>query len=63
MSMALINESGEQIWKWSKTYTFLSGHNTLNYEFDFNHIPVGNYHLKVTDDKGTIFIDKILTFK
>lgn len=63
MDMALYNESGEQIWKWSKTYTFLSGHNTLNYEFDFNHIPIGNYHLKVTDDKGTIFIDKILTFK
>ncbi len=63
MSMVLVNEKGEQIWKWSKDYTFMAGTNTISYEFGYNHIPVGNYHLKLTDDMGNVFINKILTFK
>jgi hypothetical protein len=63
LNLTLYNEEGTAIRKTLQNYTFKAGQNTLTYEFTYNNIPVGNYRLKLYDDKGTIFLDKILTFK
>jgi len=63
LSLTLYNDKGEIAHKCVQNYMFRSGKNTLTYKFTYNHFPIGNYHLKMFDDKGNTLLDKILTFK
>ena len=63
LSMNLYNENGELKRMCMQNYTFKSGVNTVTYKFEYFNVPLGNYHLKLIDNKGNVFIDKILTFK
>jgi hypothetical protein len=63
LSLTLYNDKGEISHKCAQNYIFHDGHNTLTYEFTYKNFPVGNYYLKMTDDKGTVLLNKLLTFK
>ena len=63
LSIALYNDKGELKYKGVQNYLFHDGHNTLTYEYIYKNYPVGNYYMKITDDKGSILLNKLLTFK
>jgi len=63
LSLILYNDKGEVTHKCVENLTFYAGQNTLTYELTYKYIPIGNYHLKMTDNKGKLLLDKILTFK
>ena len=63
LNLILYTDKGEVSRKCVQNQIFLSGNNTLRYEFTYKNFPIGNYYLKMTDEKGTVLINKLLTFK
>jgi len=63
LSMILYNDKGEEVRKSLMNYTFKKGINTLTYTYTYFGVPLGNYYVKLLDDKGNVFLEKMLTFK
>lgn len=63
LSMMLYNDSGEVVRKSLTNYTFKAGTNKLTYTYSYFGIPLGNYYVKLLDDKNSIFLEKMITIK
>ena len=63
LSMMLYNDKGEITRKSFTNITFKAGTNTLDYTYTYFNVPLGNYYVKLLDDKGTVFLEKMITFK
>lgn len=63
LSMRLYNEQGEEFKKGFSNLVFKKGINTITYTYIYYNIPLGNYYVKLLDDTGSVFLEKMLTFK
>ncbi len=63
LSIILYNEAGVEVKSTIKNYTYKVGINTVSYEYQYFNIPAGNYYLKFIEPDGTVFLNKMLTFK
>ncbi|MFH0866550.1 MAG: hypothetical protein V1904_10155 [Bacteroidota bacterium] len=63
LTMTLYNDEGEVVIKGFSNHTFKKGIHQLTYTYTYYSFPIGNYYLKLFDDKGNVFLEKMLTFK
>jgi hypothetical protein len=63
LSMILYNDKGDEVRKSLMNYTFKTGINKLTYTYTYFGVPLGNYYVKLLDNKGTVFLEKMITFK
>ncbi len=61
--LTLYSENGTLTKSCFQNKLYKKGTSTIKYEFDYYTVPNGNYHLKLYDSKGTVLIDKFMTFK